>query len=181
MSDYRKRPIDLIKKKVVSKLPKKYIEKIYALGSNKTTREMPGGLIAIKINKSLKRNKITNKEGKILSISHSQVNRIFKKKYGTPVNVKSVFYLNEKNKKQRLEFCKKILDLGLEGKNIFFTDECKIDTAPLTGDKRRLSSRMKKNLKEGENKDLNLMNKPKRKFEKSIMVLGEFHFMALVI
>ena len=55
---------------------------MYTLGSNKTTREMPGGLIAIKINKSLKRNKITNKEGKILSISHSQVNRILKKNMG---------------------------------------------------------------------------------------------------
>ena len=34
-----------------SKLPKKYIDKICVLASNKITREMPGRLISIKINK----------------------------------------------------------------------------------------------------------------------------------
>ena len=47
---YRKRPSNLEIKKN-SKLPKKYIDKIYELASNKTTREMPGRLISIKIRK----------------------------------------------------------------------------------------------------------------------------------
>ena len=40
---YRKRPdVKFIKR--TSKLPQKYIDKIYQMASNKTTREMPGGL-----------------------------------------------------------------------------------------------------------------------------------------
>ena len=61
-----------------SKLPKKYIEKIYELASNKTTREMPGGLIAIKINQKLKKDNVVDKNGKLLSITKSQVNRILR-------------------------------------------------------------------------------------------------------
>ena len=56
---YRKRSNILISKRS-SKLPKKYIEKIYRLASNKTTREMPTGLIAIKINEKLKKNNELN-------------------------------------------------------------------------------------------------------------------------
>ena len=61
---YRKRPNNLISKRS-SKLPIKYIEEIYRLASNKTTREMPAGLIAIKINEKLKMNNEINKNGKI--------------------------------------------------------------------------------------------------------------------
>ena len=51
---YRKRPNNLINKSS-SKLPKKYIEEIYRLSSNKTTREMSAGLIVIKIKEKLKK------------------------------------------------------------------------------------------------------------------------------
>jgi len=54
---YRKRP-DNLEIKRASKLPKKFIDEIYQMASNKTTREMPGGLIAIKINEKLKRQNI---------------------------------------------------------------------------------------------------------------------------
>ena len=37
---------------------------------------MPGGLIAIKINQKLKKDNVVDKNGKILSITKSQVNRI---------------------------------------------------------------------------------------------------------
>ena len=69
--DYRQRPNNLISKRS-SKLPKKYIEEIYRPASNKTTRELPAGLIAIKINEKLKKNNEINKNGKILSISKRQ-------------------------------------------------------------------------------------------------------------
>ena len=43
------------------------------MASNKTTREMTGGLIAVKINEKLKRQNIRDKNGKFLSITKSQV------------------------------------------------------------------------------------------------------------
>ena len=61
---YRKRT-EIKEIKRSSKLPQKYIDKIYELASNKTTREMPGGLIAIKINNLLKKDNILDKNGKI--------------------------------------------------------------------------------------------------------------------
>ena len=78
---YRKRPSNLEIKKN-SKLPKKYIDKIYELASNKTTREMPGRLISIKINKMLEKDNVLDKKGTLLSITKSQVNRILREKYG---------------------------------------------------------------------------------------------------
>ena len=49
---------------------------------------------------------------------------------------------------KRLEFCKKIINMKLEGKNIFFTDETKIDTAPNTSNESiRVSSRIKNKIK----------------------------------
>ena len=105
---YRKRP-EIKEIKRASKFPQKYIVKIYRLASNKTKREMPGGLIAIKINNQLNENNILDKNGKILSITKSQVNRILRKKYGKPLKVRKVFYLNEDAKKKRLDFCKNII------------------------------------------------------------------------
>ena len=78
MRYYRKRP-DNLEIKRASKLPKKFIDEIYQMASNKTTREMSGGLIAIKINEKLKRQNIQDKNGKLLSVTKSQVNRILKK------------------------------------------------------------------------------------------------------
>ena len=96
---YRKRP-DVLETKRASKLPKKYIEKIYEMASNKTTREMPGGLIAIKINQKLKKDNVIDKNGKILSITKSQVNRILREKFGKPLKIRKVFNLNEESKKK---------------------------------------------------------------------------------
>ena len=105
---YRKWP-DIKEIKKASKLPQKYIDKIYELASNKTTREMPGGLIAIKINNLLKKDNILDKNGKILSITKSQVNRILWAKYGKALKVRKVFFLNEEAKKKRLEFCQNLI------------------------------------------------------------------------
>ena len=56
---------DILEIKRSSKLPKKYIDKIFEMASNKTTREMPGGLITAKINKKLKADKVLGKNGKL--------------------------------------------------------------------------------------------------------------------
>ena len=93
---------------------------------------MTGGLIAIKINNMLQNDNVLYKNGKLLPITKSQVNRILKDKYGKPIKVRKVFYLNETAKKKRLEFCQKIVQMGIEGKNILFTDETRMDTAQNT-------------------------------------------------
>ena len=181
---YRKRPKNLISKRS-SKLPKKYIEEIYRLASNKTTREMPAGLIAIKINEKLKKNNERNKNGKLLSISKRQVNNILKEKYGKPLKIKKVFYLNEDSKKKRMEFCKKIVEMEidgkkLEGKNIFFTDETRIDTAPNTSNESiRISSKVKNKIKLGDEEGYKMINRETKKFEPSIIVAGGVSYYGL--
>ena len=55
----------------------------------------------------------------------------------------------------RLDFCKNIIQLNLEGKDIFFTDETKITTAPNTkGESIRLSSKTKNQIKKEMKKDI---------------------------
>ena len=96
---YGKKPNNLICKRS-SKLPKKYINEIYRFASNRTTREMPAGLIAIKINEKLKKNNELDKNGKLLSITKRQVNNILKEKYGKPLKIKKVF-IKTKNQKRK--------------------------------------------------------------------------------
>ena len=72
---YGKKPNNLICKRS-SKLPKKYINEIYRLASNRTKREMPAGLIKLKKNNEL------NKNGKLISITKRLVNNILREKYG---------------------------------------------------------------------------------------------------
>ena len=108
---YRNRPeVKQIKRS--SKFPQKYIDKIYEMASNQTTREMPGGLIAIKINNMLKNDNFLDKNGKLLTITKSQVNRILKDKYGKPIKVRKVFYLNETAKKKEIRILQKICTNG---------------------------------------------------------------------
>ena len=89
------------------------------ISSNKSTREMPGRVISIKINQMLEKDNLIVQKGKLLSKTKSQINRILKEKYGKPLKIKKVFYLSEEAMKKKLEFCKKIIKLNLEGKNIF--------------------------------------------------------------
>ena len=176
---YRKRPSNLEIKKN-SKLPKKNIDKIYELASTETTWEMPGRLISIKINKMLEKDNVLDKKGKLLSITKSQVNRILREKYGKPLKIKKVFYLNEEAMGKRLEFCKKIIDMNLEGKNIFFTDETKIDTAPNTSNETiRVSSRIKNKIKNGDKEGYNKINRETKKYESSIILAGGVSFYEL--
>ena len=176
---YRNRP-DVKQIKRASKLPQKYIDKIYEIASNKTTREMPGGLIAIKINNMLKKDNVLDKNGKLLTITKSQVNRILKEKFGKPLKVRKVFYLNETAKKKRLEFCQKIVRMGVEGKNIFFTDETRMDTAPNTkGESIRVSSETRNKIKNGEEEGYKKINRETKKYEASIIVAGGASFYGL--
>ena len=179
VSYYRKRPIELEAKRK-SKIPQEYLKEIISMASNKTTGQMSGGRIANKINRKLKDNNVLNeKTGKLISITPRGVNKILKKNFKLRT-VKTVFYMTDEQKKKRVEFCKKILNMGIGKKNILFTDETKIDTAPSTRtEKIRLSSRNEKKLKKGDPKPYKLMNRPKKKFEKSIMVAGGISYYGL--
>ena len=64
------------------------------------TKEILEGLIVIKINNKLKIDKILDKKGKFLKISKFQINIILQERYGKPLKVKKVIYLNQSiNKK----------------------------------------------------------------------------------
>ena len=70
-------------------------------------KKLPGGLISIIINKKLKKDNVLNKNGKLIAITKSKVNRILKKKYGNPLKIRKVFYLNEEAKKNDWNFAKR--------------------------------------------------------------------------
>ena len=68
----------------------------------------------------------------------------------------------------------------LEGKNIFFTDETKMDTAPNTsGESIRVSSKIKKKLQKGEKEGFKKINRETKKFEPSIIVAGGVSYYGL--
>ena len=48
--------------------------------------------------------------------------------------MKRLFCVNNNKKEERIKFCKKILDLKLRGKDIFFTDESQMDCNPFVFD-----------------------------------------------
>ena len=81
---------------------------------------------------------------------------------------------------KRLEFCKKIINMNLEGKNIFFTDETKTDTAPNTSNESiRVSSRIKNKIKKGDKEEYNKINRETKKYEPSIILAGGVSFYGL--
>ena len=101
------------------------------------------------------------------------MNRILREKYGKPLKVRKVFYLNEDAKKKRLDFCKNIIQIGLEGKDICFTDETRMDTAPNTkGESIRLSSKIKNQIKKGDEEGYKKINRETKKYEASIIIPG---------
>ena len=101
------------------------------------------------------------------------------------MKIGKVFYLNEDAKKKRLTFCQRIVAMEfegkkLEGKNIFFTDETKMDTAPNTsGESIRVSSKIKRKLQKGEEEGFKKINRETKKFEPSIIIAGGVSFYGL--
>ena len=89
-------------------------------------------------------------------------------------------YLDEDAMEKRLNFCKKIIDMNLEGKNIFFTDETKVDTAPnISNESIRVSSRIKNKIKKGDKEGYNKINRETKKYEPSIILAGGVSFYGL--
>ena len=148
------------------KLDKIYIDKIISLGENQTTSSMSSRKIANIMNAQFQKEDIN------LSISKDTVNRYLKEAFGKPRKIHKVFHLTKKQKIQRVKFCQNILDKMINGKNIFFTDETQIKTGSFINDSIRLSQENQKKLKEGKIEAYNLINRPEKKFEASIMVAG---------
>ena len=73
--------------------------------------------------------------------------------------IRRAFYLNKRQKKQRVDFCKKIIERGLNGDQIMFTDETKIDLSPFLKDSIRLTKSTQNKLKEGDLDIYNLINR----------------------
>ena len=148
------------------KLGDKYIKEIISLAENKTTSSMSSNKISNIINKKLK------EDGTNLSITKMTVCRILNKELGKPRKIKRVFYLSKKNKMKRVEFCKKMIEKNISGKNILFTDEAIIDMGCYTHDSIRLSDENKIKLKKGDKEAFKLVNKEEKKFEPSILIAG---------
>ena len=74
--------------------------------------------------------------------------------------------------KKRVNFCNEILNKGISGKHILFTYETKIDLSPYVRDSIRLSKEYLDKLKKGDLDIYELINRPEKKFEKSIMIAG---------
>ena len=98
--------------------------------------------------------------------------RILKEKYRTPRKVKKVFYLSKKQKEKRVQFCEEMLKRNISGGQIFFTDETKVSMGSFAKDLIRLSDDTKKKLKNGEEEGFDLINRPEKKYELSIMIAG---------
>ena len=76
--------------------------------------------IASLMNEELKRNNLD------ITISKDSINRYLKAEFGKPRKIRKVFHLTNEQKKERVEFCKRMLEMGISGKQIMFTDETQI-------------------------------------------------------
>jgi len=72
-----------------------------------------------------------------------------------------------------------ILNRGINYDQIMFTDECIIDLSAYTNDSIRLDPEMQEELKNGRKEVYNLINREKRKFEKSLMIAGGISYYGL--
>ena len=103
------------------KLEDKYINKILDLAKDQTTSDMSSARIASQINKDLE------KDGKNITIHKATICRILNKELGKPRKIKKVFYLTQKQKQKRVDFCQDMLKKNISGEKIIFTDENRIE------------------------------------------------------
>ena len=118
-------------------------------------------------------------QGRNLKISHMTTRRILNKNIGKPRKIQKVCSINQKKKDERIKFCKKILELNLEGKDIFFTDESIMDIIPFVNEKIRLSKENSEKVKKGDPEALKLLGKEADKYPKQILIAGGISFYGL--
>ena len=149
------------------KLNEKEIDELVKLAENKPTSIASSRKLA----KEMKRRGIT--------ISKSSICTYLNERLGKPRKIKPVFALNDKNKIKRVEYCQKLIDNHIIGKNIFFTDETQIKCEYAKNKKIRLSTDNIQKLKKGDPEVLKLMERDKEKFPKSIMLAGGISYYGL--
>ena len=149
------------------KLNEKEIDELVKLAENKPTSIASSRKLA----KEMKRRGIT--------ISKSSICTYLNERLGKPRKIKPVFALNDKNKIKRVEYCQKLIDNHIIGKNIFFTDETQIKCEYAKNKKIRLSTDNTQKLKKGDPEVLKLMERDKEKFPKSIMLAGGISYYGL--
>ena len=169
----------LIKKLIEKKMPAWKISKQYGIKKQKISYWKYHDIKTVIKRRSMGTRKITmlmnekfKKEGRDLKISHMISSRILNKNLGKPRKIKKIFYINNKKKEERIKYCHKIQELGLKGKDIFFTDESIMDLSPFVNEKIRLSKENNEKLKKGDPEALNLLNKQADKCPKRILIAG---------
>ena len=156
-----------------------YLSRVIKWAKNKTTSAMSCRKISFMINSVLSKRNEVDDEGKPITISYRTINNYLKDYYGKPKKIRKAFYLWEDQMKKRVQFCEEILKRKINYDNIMFTDECKVNLSSYTNDWIRLEPEMQKKLKNGEKEPYELINRPMKKFEDSIMISGGISFYGL--
>ena len=130
-----------------------YFDKIIKLAKNKTTSNMSCRKISRIINTSLNKRNIKYR-GKQLKISFKTISNYLREIYGRPKKLRKAFYLSEVQKKARVDFCKKILQKGIDFKHLMFTDECQFNLEGYTRDWFRLDSDLSKKIEKRKSRGL---------------------------
>ena len=154
------------------KLKDIYVQRIIRWAKNKPTSLMSCRKISRMINSVLEKRNEIDGQGKQVTITYKTVNNILKKHYGKPKRIRKVFYLSEKDKEKRYNFCKRILERKINYDDILFTDESKISLGSYTHDYIRLDPEDQKKLKSGDRNAYSLLNRPEHKFPKSLIIAG---------
>ena len=97
------------------KLNEKKNDQLIKMAENKTTAEASSRKLTRDINQILK--------GRGNSLSKSTTCNYLNNGLGKPRRIRPVFALNDKQRGKRVKYCQKLIDNGILGKNIFFTDE----------------------------------------------------------
>ena len=161
------------------KLNDVFVEKIREMAKNKTTSAMSSRKIASIINLELEKENVVDSNNKLLSIHHSTICNYLREFYGKPKKIRKAFFLNPEQMNKRVEYCQMILNRGINYDQIMFTDECIIDLSSYTNDSIRLDPDTQQQLKNGDTKVYTLVNRERRKFEKSLMICGGISYYGL--
>jgi len=135
--------------------------------------------IASIINADLERDNVLDRNNKQVTINHSTICRCLKTYYGKPKKIRKVFFLNSEQMRRRVEYCQMVLDRKINFDQIMFTDECIIDLSSYTNDSIRLDPGTQAELKEGKREVYHYINRPRKKFEKSLMICGGISYYGL--
>ena len=159
------------KRKRRTKLNRKEINIIVRWARDKPINLCSAKKIRNKFNLLSKKRK---EKGKQKKVSLSTINKILNRHISKPKQMRKVFFLNEKNKEQRLKFLLFMKENNISPENLFFTDESIMNLSSYFGrnNKIRVSKRTEKKLKTGNESTISLINKEFHKKVNGIMVSG---------